>query len=635
MIKLRPGVVLPVLIACLCLLAAATDTADAAGDLSGAAPDKRLDLLFESFETNVPPEGWYRYGFGDSHDWSRTFSRRRTGVFSAWMQSGTAGTSQDEWLVAPLDLTGLVAPEVEWYESETDWANLGGHHMIMASTTSPTDATTFTMVLDMTPASHTIADFDGEPVVVDLSAFADEPEVWLAWRYVGSNGDDWYIDDIRVFEALDVDVRALAMAPAETHHQGGDAITPVATFFNDGTSAVTFDAVLEILASDDVVHTETVMVTDLPMGVSADVAFTDYTLADGHLYELQATAVAPGDGNPHNDSAASYLYTYTEPLVPLGLIFTNAGCIPCAPTNQALDEYLAGMGNSAACIRVHTPWPDLGDIVYYFNPAQVDALIEEYEVTQAPTFFMDGLLGDYFANSIAPQYEARLGMGSPSVIELAWSSEPDQLVVTVNNREMVRPDLSLRLLVAITEDDVYYAGINGEEHHNQSLHGFMPDTEGSFPVSIEMGRHDFVFTVDLSGTLVYENLRVTAYLQDVDTREVLQAGTEFLDALDTIVSAVGDVPASRVELDDCVPNPFNPSTSVAFRLSATDRVALAVYALDGKRVATLHRGILDAGEHRVAWPGTDDSGRALPSGAYFLRLTATGASLTRPMMLVR
>ena len=36
-----------------------------------------------------------------------------------------------------------------------------------------------------------------------------------AWRYIGSNGDNWYIEDVRVFEALDVDVRALTMAPAE------------------------------------------------------------------------------------------------------------------------------------------------------------------------------------------------------------------------------------------------------------------------------------------------------------------------------------------------------------------------------------------------------------------------------------
>lgn len=635
MFMLRPGVVLPVLVASLCLLAAATDNAEAAGEPSGAAPVKRLDLLYESFESGMPPAGWHRYGFGNSHGWSRTFSRKRTGVFSAWMQSGPAGTIQNEWLVAPVDLTGLVAPEVEWYESETDWAALGGHHMIMASTTSPTDTTTFTLLLDMTPANHTIADFDGEPVVVDLTAFAGEPEVWLAWRYVGNNGDDWFIDDVRIFEALDVDVRALAMAPAEEHHQGGDTITPVATFFNDGQSAVTFDAVLEILASGDIVHTETMAVTDVPVGESVDVTFTDHTLADGHLYDLQATAVTPGDGNPHNDTTASYLYTYTEPHVPLGLLFTNSGCIPCAPTNQALDDYLAGMGDSAACVRVHTPWPDFGDIIYHFNPAQSDALIEEYGVTQAPTFFMDGFLGDYLPGTIAPQYEARLGLGSPSALELAWSGEPDELVVTVNNREMIRPDLSLRLLVALTEDDVYYAGPNGEEHHNQALHGFMPDTEGTFPVSIESGRHEFAFTIDLSGATVYENLRATAYLQNVDSREVMQAGTAFLAALDTTVSAVGDVPSSRIELDGCVPNPFNPNTSVTFRLASTERVELAVFALDGKRVATLHRGVLGKGEHRVAWRGVDDTGRAVAAGAYFMRLTAPNVSLTRPMMLVR
>lgn len=633
MMKFRPVFFPWVLVAVLCFVAPASTPA--AGHVPDFSPDQRLDLLFESFESYVPPVGWHRFGFGDTHQWSRTLFRQRTGAFSAWMQSGPAGTSQDEWLVAPIDLTGLVAPEVEWYESEIDWAALGGHHMIMASTTSPTDTTTFTLLLDMTPATHTIAGFDGDPVVVDLSAFAGESEVWLAWRYVGAAGDDWFIDDVRVFESLDVDVRAIAMSPAEEHHQGGDFIAPVATFFNDGQGPVTFDAVLEVLASDEVVHTETVAVQDVPAGEFMDVPFADYPLAAGHLYELRATAVAPDDGNPYNDTTSSFLYTYTEPHVPLGLLFTNAACTPCAPTNQALDDFLGSMGNAAACIRVHTPWPDINDRVYHFNPAHSDALIQEYEVIQAPTFFLDGLQGDHTPSNIAPQYEARLSRGSPSAIELAWSDDSDELIVTVDNREMIRPTVSTRLLVAITEDNVFYAGSNGEEYHNQSLHGFLPDTEGSFPVSTAPGRHEFPFTADLSGTLVYENLRATAYLQDLNTREVIQAGTAFLADLDTAVSPVSDIPASRMELDSCVPNPFNPSTRVTFRLAATSEVELSVFSLDGKLVTTLRRGLLEAGEHSVTWRGTDRQGRLVASGTYFARLTISGNSVTRPMMLVR
>ncbi|MBM4130692.1 hypothetical protein FJ250_06645 [bacterium] len=85
----------------------------------------------------------------------------------------------------------------------------------------------------------------------------------------------------------------------------------------------------------------------------------------------------------------------------------------------------------------------------------------------------------------------------------------------------------------------------------------------------------------------------------------------------------------------CAPNPFNPSTRLAFSLPAALSVRLTVNDLAGRRVRVLLDGRLDAGDHQVPWDGRGDDGRALPSGAYLARLEAGPATSTARLVLVR
>lgn len=83
------------------------------------------------------------------------------------------------------------------------------------------------------------------------------------------------------------------------------------------------------------------------------------------------------------------------------------------------------------------------------------------------------------------------------------------------------------------------------------------------------------------------------------------------------------------------PNPFNPSTTVTYRLEGASEVILAVYDLAGRRVRTLDGGMRSAGEHRAVWDGETEGGRAAPSGTYFVRLETEGGAFTHKMNLVR
>jgi hypothetical protein len=84
-------------------------------------------------------------------------------------------------------------------------------------------------------------------------------------------------------------------------------------------------------------------------------------------------------------------------------------------------------------------------------------------------------------------------------------------------------------------------------------------------------------------------------------------------------SGVGDLPVFRSDLE-LYPNPFNPSTRIAFDLPVSGQILLSVFDSRGRRVATLHEGPAVAGPLLFEWNGRDDRGLAQPGGVYLFRL---------------
>lgn len=83
------------------------------------------------------------------------------------------------------------------------------------------------------------------------------------------------------------------------------------------------------------------------------------------------------------------------------------------------------------------------------------------------------------------------------------------------------------------------------------------------------------------------------------------------------------------------PNPFNPQTHVMFSLAQPGRVRVSVYDVAGRRVAVVADGMFDAGSQDVLWTGTDDAGRAVSSGVYFVRIDGAGLEASLRAALLR
>jgi hypothetical protein len=93
--------------------------------------------------------------------------------------------------------------------------------------------------------------------------------------------------------------------------------------------------------------------------------------------------------------------------------------------------------------------------------------------------------------------------------------------------------------------------------------------------------------------------------------------------------------APRLALERNRPNPFNPTTAIAFEIPRAGRATLRVYSVQGALVRTLVDAPLPAGRHTVTWDGRDDEGRALGSGLYLSELVSDGRRLTRKMSLLK
>jgi len=83
------------------------------------------------------------------------------------------------------------------------------------------------------------------------------------------------------------------------------------------------------------------------------------------------------------------------------------------------------------------------------------------------------------------------------------------------------------------------------------------------------------------------------------------------------------------------PNPFNPSTTIEFKLPADGYASLTIFTHTGQKVRTLTAGYITEGIHRITWDGRDNSGNRISSGVYLSKLVAGEHMTSGRMVLVR
>ncbi len=108
----------------------------------------------------------------------------------------------------------------------------------------------------------------------------------------------------------------------------------------------------------------------------------------------------------------------------------------------------------------------------------------------------------------------------------------------------------------------------------------------------------------------------------------------FLPAATDVNPELGGA-VSKLQLSQNAPNPFSTETTVRFAVPTAGPVSLQVYDVAGRKVTTLVDRTMDAGSHSLIWNGRDDSGSAVATGVYLVRLQAAGETVTSEMVRMK
>jgi hypothetical protein len=101
------------------------------------------------------------------------------------------------------------------------------------------------------------------------------------------------------------------------------------------------------------------------------------------------------------------------------------------------------------------------------------------------------------------------------------------------------------------------------------------------------------------------------------------------------VAGVTPTPTSVLALAAPSPNPFSGSTRVDYTLPQRGDVDLAVYDITGRHIATLFKGVAEAGSHVGIWDGRTADGRLAPAGVYRAVLNTGAGRQSRSLVLSR
>ncbi len=136
------------------------------------------------------------------------------------------------------------------------------------------------------------------------------------------------------------------------------------------------------------------------------------------------------------------------------------------------------------------------------------------------------------------------------------------------------------------------------------------------------GDAEFTFSVDKKAP-VGKDTTLTAVISTSD-------GQTWTKDITVEVAAPTDY-----KLYDNFPNPFNPSTKIAFDLPKASHVELVIYDIVGREVAQVADADYPAGYTELTWNGTNKNGVIVSSGVYFYRVSTGSWSKVKKMLMLK
>ena len=473
----------------------------------------RAVILEESFNDNSFPAGWSIAGLGTQN----------------WVISGTdnAGGQANElhlnWspqfngvsrLVSPvIDLTGYSSVIIS-FKHYLD--NYSGSHTLGIATTSD-GGTTWNQGWTQNYSA------DGGYVVNQEISTDDmgSANFQFCIFYSGSsyNFDNWYFDDILVFnlENLDLAVTGSTMPDIATI---GDLPVSMKVMNYGVTPITSIEASYEVLGMEPVAQTFDVNLASL---ASATLNFTvPVVIETPGTYSIVLkinTVNGVEDDLEDNNTKAVEVHVPIDQVQRIPMIehFSSSTCPPCVGVNNTMNTFCNNNPGRYTYTKYQMNWPGNGDPYY---TAEGGVRSTYYGVSGVPDIYLDGVGTN---NSAVNQNTFNQHADQPGYFDVRGSFTVEGNTIHILADVMPYFDTEARVFVSVNEKvTTGNVGTNGETSFHHVFMKMMPNGQGS-PIAFtatELQRLEF--TQNMGATFVEEmsDLEVSIWVQNYGSKYV-------------------------------------------------------------------------------------------------------------------
>jgi C1A family cysteine protease len=592
-------------------------------------------FLREGFEGGImPPDGWTKID-GPSSPGDEA-AHWRIDSFAPYAGDYSAvcpwGYNLDEWLISPsLDFTVGSAPALTFYWASSYFWNVDpndhGDLFVKVSTDGGDTWEQLWTFGDIGPWE----DWTWYQTILDLSDYAGQPDVLIAFHVLANDNGDILIDEISL--SMDTWIDADPSAGVIL----ADSAVDVSIYFDTVIDTVVFDtgeysATLQITSDDpgdaliqlpvtmDVINLN-VNIPDVTAGIGDTILIPveitdDVTGLD--IYSAGMT-ISIGDTGVAKFLGANNVSTIANEW-DMNFSISNGQIT----INMTSDSSLDGSG-PLVNLEVYTSG-NVGD--------STSIVFENF-------IFNEGIPGVNTDNDIFIYLECNSEVNVCINDTSATEGSTIQIPVKIDDTsgmDILGVELSITYNSSIIE--AVEAGLSGTIGEGWSLEYNILTGR----INVAMSSSGSPLTG--SGNLIFIQFNTTGSGGDTTSLHFdlirfnegcpVATGDDGLCTIQftNIVDRINSIP-TKFELLQNFPNPFNPMTTIHYALPKTVHVNLVVYDILGNKVKTLVNTKQTAGFKSLIWDGKDNSGHSVSSGLYIYKIHTPDFIKMRKMILLK
>jgi len=414
----------------------------------------------------------------------------------------------------------------------------------------------------------------------------------------------WAIDDILLYEKKDTDIKVKKQI-LERYYRPNDKFRPKAVVYNNGLMKEPFEVECKIFDINNVeLYKSLKKVDSLEVNKKYRIEFDEFEIPDeiDKAYKCVVTSILNNDQISDNNSKEQYFYTYMSNSRDIVLfeMGTATWCSLCPKADDFVESYIEG-DSSIAYIAYHAN----DDFSYGATSNRNDYYY--YYMEGFPTIVFDGIysvlgFGPNAENLYENNYKRRKNTKTGVDIELKSNISNGGFDINVKVSKLA-PFYNKNTVVhlVVTESNIPKIWKN-KTKLNHVCRRMLPD---EFGAKVDMIENDVIelnyfFAPDESWDS--ENLEVVAFIQDNDTKEVLNT-TKL--KLKNPLSVYNIVDKYDLQLAGS-PNPFSTNVNITFSVESHANVDLGVFDMYGKRISQLVDGNLEKGDCEILWKREND-----------------------------